>query len=404
MKKYIILTGKYLPKPGATGICVHQVALELWHRGNNVTVICYQDNELTDSDTIIVKKIKIPSFFDDVSSKSELFRKISHFKSIVSKLVHINKYPLRSYRLVSRYEKEVIKNIESSPEQKIILIATLNPLEAVIAARNVKKRFPNRINLVYYNLDTLSNEKSDNGYLSSEYRMNCGLKWEKQLFPSFDKIIIMECHKEHYFSTIFHDVEPKMVTANFPLFIHNNSIDINKEKKYITFVYTGTLYRKMRNPLFLCNTLIQLQDKFDYRAFFLGSGDCNDILEDAVNRSNGKICTLGMQTHDKALQKICEADVLLSIGNKNSQMVPSKIYEYMSTGKPIIHFFTSEMDICIELLKKYGNSLIIREGDPTVLSQINTFVKEIHVMDFRVVSEKFKSSSPSFTADIIEQI
>ena len=36
MSKYIFLTNAYLPKPGATGMCVHQIAKELSNRGHEV--------------------------------------------------------------------------------------------------------------------------------------------------------------------------------------------------------------------------------------------------------------------------------------------------------------------------------------------------------------------------------
>ena len=41
MKQYIFLTNQYLPKPGATGMCVHNVATELAKRGESVATVCY---------------------------------------------------------------------------------------------------------------------------------------------------------------------------------------------------------------------------------------------------------------------------------------------------------------------------------------------------------------------------
>jgi hypothetical protein len=58
-------------------------------------------------------------------------------------------------------------------------------------------------------------------------------------------------------------------------------------------------------------------------------------------------------------EKIAEADVLVNIGNLVSTMVPSKIFEYMSYGKPIISTFDIENEPSAEYLCNYPLSILL---------------------------------------------
>lgn len=403
MGKYIFLTGFYLPAPGATGMCVHQLAKEIANHGHEVTTICYADDDNKEEfDGVKIVKILIPSFLKQNLSTSPLERRLNQLRSLMSKFVHIKKYPLRSIGLVKRYYNELEKLIEN--DEHVVVIASVNPLEAVIATDRIKKKYPDSIKSVYYCADTLSNEKGDNGILSAEYRTKCGLMWEKKLFESFDKIMIMECHKNHYFSEEFAVFRDKMELVNFPLFTKLDIEEKELESNVTQFVYTGTLNRKLRNPQYLCSLLGDLVSKIQLHVDFLGSGDCDDILDEVAVKTEGAIERLGMQPHYVAIKYIEDADVLLSIGNANSPMAPSKIYEYMSTGKPIIHVYSYDKDPCLEPLKKYGNALLIKDGDLNGSSKLYNFVTNRKTLNYEEVYDKFITSTPDYSVEIIEKL
>lgn len=111
-----------------------------------------------------------------------------------------------------------------------------------------------------------------------------------------------------------------------------------------------------------------------------------------------------MQPHDVALKYLDNADVLLSIGNKESPMAPSKIYEYISTGKPIIHFYTWDKDPCIEPLKKYGNAILINENKDFDIHLLLNFLDTHDRKVFDEFVSNFESSTPSYTANLISNI
>lgn len=399
---YIFLTNQYLPKPGATGLCVHYVAKELKMRGHNVNVICFSENlpskEIIDEVDVI--KIKVPFCLRADSGKNFIVKKIRRLSVLAHKLYHWHSYPMRSNSLVKSYYSAAMDLLCKMDLRDTILVATYTPIEACAALIRIKRKL-RQVKGCFYSTDTLSNERGSTGFLSANYREKKGFEWEKRIFGVVDIAIIMECHKSHYFQKQYVEFSKKIRLANFPLINPSSKKKDKMNHKDKLLVYAGTLYKKMRNPTFLCEMLSQLQS---IRVVFIGSGDCEEIIKRYEQRTAGKICYLGMQTHSKALHFIHDADVLLSIGNNESPMAPSKIYEYMSTGKPIIHVFNWNEDPCIEPLQKYGNALLIDEKIPVNINDASSFIFKGSPMTYNDVFSNFKTSTPMYTADLMEDV
>lgn len=405
MQNYIFMTNYYLPKPGATGMCVHQVAKEL-AKYDNVFTICYRDEgEIKNFkvDNVKVIKIEIPEYLKNIDIQNKKLQKIRYFQSVLRKLFYIYRYPLRSDSLVNNYylaASQIIERVD-----KVTVIASYTPLEAVLAAYKLKKTYKEKVKIVYYSTDTLSNEQGNNGVLPVTFREKCGIRWERKLFSLYDKIFIMECHKNYYLSKKYDIFRKKMEIVNFPLLSKFNKIEKEKKNlKIISFVYIGTFYKTLRNPKFMCECLINFGKERDIKVDILGGGDCNDILNRAVEESNNFIMFHGMQPHEKAMEFIYLADVLLSVGNAESPMAPSKIYEYMSTGKPIIHIYTYDKDPCLIPLERYGNSLLIKEGDIESVDKIKRFLENYKILNYEEIEKIFLTSTPQYTANILKKL
>lgn len=402
MGTFVFLTNQYLPNPGATGLCVHQLAKQLASKGSEVFSICYATVDLATSyDGVKVIGVKPPVYCRNEQKGGRFYREYRNMVSRASKLVHITSYPLRSDALVRRYRNAVREILKE--RTNVTVVASFTPLEAVLAGEILKREYKERVKFIYYSTDTLSNEQGEDGFLPASYRQKCGIRWEKRLFAAADKILVMECHQKHYFSDVYKAFQEKMSVVNFPLF---SKLDVKERAKdlsdEISMVYAGSLYRVLRNPQFLCDCLVKLSKEMNISVDFLGGGDCGDILEKSGRESEGHIRGHGMQSNDTAMRYISNADVLLSIGNAESPMAPSKIFEYMATGKPIVHTYTYEKDPCLEPLRKYGNALIIKEDDKFDISQLQAFVASPKVVDFQTVAKIFRTSTPEYTTSLIE--
>lgn len=405
MKQYIFLTGKYLPTPGATGLCIHSIAKKLVSEKNKVTTICYEDgSNLSYIDGVHIVRIATPSYFFDKQYKSTIKRKLDIMKSRISKLIHINKYPLRSNRLMHNFSNTCLNLIDEYDE--VTIIASYVPLEAVAALELIKMKKP-KVKIIYYSADTLSNEQGNDGLLTNRKREQLGYRWEKKIFSKCDKILIMECHKSHYFLEKYSKYKNKIELVNFPLLSksESNLLNLGNASGHIkNIVYAGTFYRTLRNPQFAFDTLLEVLKNIDYNLIIIGGGDCNEIVENSCNKLPNQMKFLGMQTHKIANEYISSANILLSIGNSESPMAPSKIYEYMSTGKPIIHFYSWDNDPCIEALIRYKNALLVKEGSTNLQNRIEEFIKNAKTINYDDLKVEFKTSTPEYTASIIEQV
>jgi hypothetical protein len=103
-------------------------------------------------------------------------------------------------------------------------------------------------------------------------------------------------------------------------------------------------------------------------------GNCDAVLE----REGAGLVTLhGTVPADVAMTRMAESDVLLSQGNLNSALTPSKIFDCVSTGRPVIHFAYEAGDPYVDYLERYGNGLVVQIGSDVDLAaqQVVDFIE-----------------------------
>ena len=106
-------------------------------------------------------------------------------------------------------------------------------------------------------------------------------------------------------------------------------------------------------------------------------------------------------------ESLQNADILISIGNRDSDMVPSKTFEYMSYCKPIIHLYIFKEDPVIPTLNQYPNALLLdaNESVQTLVEQTKAFLDKYSKIsvDPKMIRELFYESTPEFSIDLIEE-
>lgn len=140
---------------------------------------------------------------------------------------------------------------------------------------------------------------------------------------------------------------------------HNNN--------QIRMVFMGTLYRGIRNPSFLLNLFVKLlqtrlSEKLEIH--FLGKLDgCEDYFQKYRHLLSNKIFLHGQVDRATALKAMQEADILVNIGNDNPFQLPSKVFEYIGNGKPILNIARVEPDSSHDILRNYPVSLTLWDRD-----------------------------------------
>lgn len=363
MNGVVFLTNLYYPKPMANGVCVHELAKEVVRRGQEAFVVCYsRNNEPMNEviDGVYVTRLRMP-FYLRLKEKSACWKnglrktvaqKYARAIALLRKLISFKEYPLRDRDLVHGMVLECGHLIKTGRIDTIV--ASYTPMEAIVAGAKLKTQYPD-IKTVYYSLDTLSNE-SGAGVLPEWLRSGSGLNRERKYFEKYDYVVLMDCHKKHYSGKEYDSFKEKIIYADFPLFHPEVSHDCGYFDPK-TIVYAGSLYRVIRNPEPILKALEPILDEFTVH--FYGQSDCDDILRYYNSLHPGHVIIHGQVTYREAQEALNRAQILLSIGNTGTEMAPSKVYEFISKGKPIIHSYSDDRDFCLPILKRYGNALCV---------------------------------------------
>jgi len=127
------------------------------------------------------------------------------------------------------------------------------------------------------------------------------------------------------------DISPHLVDTE--LFYSNENI---KNQSLISLVYIGAFHRGIREPEFTLEVLSNLKKKCPsiYVEFY-------GALNGVPFNSNSNIVHKGVVERKEAIDIMRNVNILINIENEDCPMTPSKINEYIATGKPILNFLSS---------------------------------------------------------------
>ena len=110
--------------------------------------------------------------------------------------------------------------------------------------------------------------------------------------------------------------------------------------------------------------------------------------------------------NDIAVSTTYKADILLNIGNSISNMVPSKIFDYFATGKPIVNVQKIENSPDMEYFEKYPLQFTLKEYENRMdYENLYSFIKnnKNSSISFDKVKQIYETATPEYVAGLIEQ-
>lgn len=146
-------------------------------------------------------------------------------------------------------------------------------------------------------------------------------------------------------------------------------------------VFAGSLYPQLRTPHFALELFAAL-DLPDVELSFLGGGWQNYpacLLPPYYDILGDRLTVTGPVPPLQAAAALAGADVLLSLGNGVDNQVPSKLFDYLASGKPILHLAKLQTDPCLAYLEKWPLACIVQESEgvtPQVLARVRAFLRE----------------------------
>lgn len=186
------------------------------------------------------------------------------------------------------------------------------------------------------------------------------------------------------------DNNRKIIEIEHPL-IENKISSPDLEENI--FLYAGSLDRYQRNPERAVSLIEHLCNQLNWNSFWYGGGSGFKTVRDRAQHNN-KINYEGLAPAKTIKEMYQKSSVLVSIGNKDPEVVPSKIFEYISTGKVILHITNVLNDPALIYLEKYPKAIIIRED-----FDVEIVAREINNMKNRTLTysqllEDFWQSTP----------
>jgi hypothetical protein len=404
----------------AGGICAHEVAVALKKKNYEVHIVCYQrkgEKKYDEYEGLIIHRIKSKwvILLRDLSQSiqndffSDYLYKVAMLLNKASKIFFIKWFPLTSPFLAINYYKKAAEIIGQDLSTKIL--AFYSPVESPLAALILKKKFPTT-DFVVYMLDSLGNSDG-NKYMSQEWVNKKGVEWERKIFDRAKGIINLRCHEEYYNNLKYDIFRNKMMIADIPLLRETITKNINIPSAFdavkINWVYAGSLDSSIRNPDFACDFFLALTTKNNKNFHFFSKGNCETTLKKYANKSQGLIIPHGHVPINIIHGVFNQADILVNIGNEHSDFIPSKIFEYISKGKAIVHFYSQNNDICIPYLQRYPLAICIKQDYSSLEKNIERYeefeklISDVKI-DFNELKEIFIENTPEYNAELINKI
>lgn len=394
MSQIVLLSSKYLGKASTNGLCARNIVDALTKMGHEVDVICYEDTSVFAAQNVYTIKS------DEQSPQSLVIRVCNKAVKSLFLLISNPRCFLQQDK-VNRYYEELVRI--GSRTRIDAVVAMFFPLETAEAISIYKKKHP-KVKAIVYELDSILDGIAQ-GELLSKFLKHIYLKWLSSVYGNVDDIIVMKGHYGFWRKTFGSLYRSKVLVADIPVLLPHNCQ--RSENLKMSFIYAGLLDKKYRSPKYLLSVLKELGRMIDYSFLFFTKGDCEDMIAEASRVIPG-VEQKGYVTQVELDQAICNASILVSLGNSISNSVPSKLISYISYKKPIIHFSSQTNDICSRYLEEYPLSLIIYQNDSPKEScnRIISFfssIKRVNINSIEIDS-LFKMNTPHYSADMINKI
>ena len=375
----LILSDNYYPVPLANSICLRSYIDKFEEYGHKCTIINRLDDGVNIADTHNIHSFNC--------SKHPYFK--APFKTLY-KISQLFVYPHIYNRLVKAYSDK----IEEMDLSKVdVIVSVCNPIESVLAALKVKEKYPH-IKQVVYDVDTLSDFRLRQiESICCPFWRKLAYKVEKEIFAQADLTIILSSHKGFYSGKKYKAFGDKLLFQEVPLLKIDDTANVSDNGHCI---YAGRFYKDFREPSVLLNLFKNTRLPLD---IFTTKNYSNSIKKSSQTSANINVSEYIPEEELNEVMK--RSGILVSIGNKTSNMFPSKTVTYVSMCKPIIHIFHDNIDPVVDYLKDYPDVLFVdlRNSLAKNRALVSGFCSKEHPqIDAKEVAKRYETSSPKYCA------
>lgn len=305
--------------------------------------------------------------------------------------------PFYKEQLVQAFLKEMERCGAESYDAIMAVCAYYSAAEAV---RRFAERHQYKGKLVLYQVDPLTDNKiysAESFRAREEYEKNIQDTWDAVLTTPLIERFWRERRELHN----VHAVE-------FPVIRKPEKCQgIKKEEGEIRCVFAGFLYPELRNPQYTLELFSHMRDP-NIRLYILGNGMESMLEEYKAGKLAGRLYTLGSVSSDVCNAWLESADVLVNIGNSVSNQVPSKLFQYLNYGKPILNLCKVAECPTLPYLERYPLALNLTERelfDPAEVKRAEDWIREKagERIPFEWISRQYFTCTPEYVSEVLLQ-
>ena len=424
MKKLVCILGGYTPYYSPSGKIAANVLNEL-KKEFDITVIAQKNYfGLSKNETIDgIEVIRINEWnrmFHHLFEGKERQAKTSLSRTFCKTLLGAKRVINYVFRLLRKqsfsegYVKKIINRLEKIEKEERIdfLMPVSIPHEAVVASVRYKKKH-GHVKIYPYKTDFFACASTlyENGFIK-KIRYPRHIKTEQETLEACEKLFALPPIAAYYDNNreLFPQYE-KVIRTEHPLLVKPDLKTFTEadESDKITLVYAGSFYSKLRNPELVFDFLTGIEGFKDNYLFKLFSfGDCQPIVDKYKKEFGSALDDRGKVSSGEVANEMSCSDIIITIGNNSATDVPSKLFECLSFGKPIIHFYFNDADSYLDYLKNYEYSLCVKI-DPMMRenfsAEFDAFCKRNKntKIDFETVKNNFRECTPEYVASLFAE-
>lgn len=366
MSHFVFLLDSFYPNFSAVGHCGYQVQKCL-AQSHDVTVMSVRDDNslpLEDwHDGLRILRVETPDTNQRNSLRAQSGRRARleltalRAKGAIRRLTSpetINKALVRAYL-------ERLNRMEPAPE---VIVPLVFPFESVLAALAYKRAHPGTLVLPYLFDDFVDSGSLHVLKLARKLKYGRHLQMERKMLQEADAVLSMHPLRGHFETHFEKPLRDKITFLEHPLLFAPKVQSLPPQDVTIRLCYTGSLIGKVREPDYLLEMLHSIRPSGPMRADFYVMGNKAHKVQNLSRPGQIEIVNHGRVAKPMADAAVQAADVLLNMGEVQGRQVSSKIFEYMATGKPILHLAYVAHDVVSGILAKYPLALcLVQERD-----------------------------------------
>lgn len=419
-KKHIVfLLGNYYPYCSAVGKCMGNV-IEILENDYHISVICFNSNGLLSEHEIYSNQELFRLTTPVMAEYQQLQRKVTGFHGGKQKIASAQLYGLRllqwAKNLLGYYSIDqslvaaYLEKLKLAAQIPIdLIIPVCNPFDTVMAAGEYCRRHPST-SFIPFLFDKFSVSQTLHRLAFNRwYKFQRHLALEEKMIQESACIVFVDSWQKHL-DTYFQKYQKKFRLIEHPLLKKQTSHSKKEETGHCRIVYTGVVDNKIRPPDYTLKLFEQIiaQPQESCELHFYVLGNAVGKIDQSCIKFPDHFINHGSVPSDVASQAVLEADILLSIGNTDLTQTASKIFEYMSTGKPIVHLYHDEREPAVRILNKYSGACLLRQDEQLLQKNQQILTRFLHAnhapVEFRKLSETFFNALPGYSADIIRNV